>query len=219
MAMRRVLTCEVMAGGAADGGGSTPDGTEMDAAVADKVWAAMKWAVGGARKTRAAVRPADDVALDSDDSDSDDSESDDDMYDGVLDLSPAACRLTAGARVDVMFETVAREWPADDDDGQDGTDGRLLNLFEIQQLAVAAGFTGRGEMFSARAMALLACLQTDRPYEVRLVKRDLLADRYPASRPDAYDVEPDGVTAVEYGPSWALSVVDRLMRGHLIAVW
>lgn len=168
MALRPVLTCEAMAGGAADGGCGSANGVDLDFAVAADVRTATEWA-------------AETMQLNS-----------------KLNGLP---------------------------DGYTLRDAHLNvpTLEQIHRDAVRRKFTGRGEMFSARCMGLLADTQQSGRHIVRLVRRDLLSDKVQLPLPPdeiaRTDVLPDNVTATERGMSWMLSVVDRLMRGYLIAVW
>jgi hypothetical protein len=120
------------------------------------------------------------------------------------------------------------------------------NLADFQREALRSGYSGRGEMFSAQAMVNLARTHNTGRYNVTLVKRDLLDMTEGLNKDDIEQVEDlcigpanlntDGVInevqqnidpdtrrmseSENLQPlSSALNVVQRLMRGHLIAVW
>lgn len=172
MALRPVLTCEVMAGGAADGGCGTGRGLDEELEVVDDVIAAIDWAVGETMRV---------------------------SHDGGV-------PFIVGPNGRNLFNAHMN----------------VPDLEQIQREAVRRGYTGRGEMFSAWCLAELARSDQLGRHIVRLVKRDLLADNLMSSAlrgVPRIEVQSDEVTASEFGMSWMLSVVDRLMRGYLIAVW
>lgn len=142
-------------------------------------------------------------------------------------------------------------------------DDHIPTLADLQSRAINAGYSGRGEMFSATDLATLAGTHQYGRYRVRLVKRDLLLHR---KARDVNSIRHDDIVYIkwvqdycrcprvlpivfedqasklvdeldsdscyclasrqfvannrpEHDPSYALSLVQRLIRGQLIAVW
>lgn len=144
-------------------------------------------------------------------------------------------------------------------------DDHVPTLADLQSQAINAGYSGRGEMFSATDLATLAGTHQYGRYRVRLVKRDLLLN---GKSRDVNSIRPDDIVYIkwvrdvdcrcpcvipvvvedqasnsvdkldgnncycfpskrksvtnnwpEHDPSYALSLVQRLIRGQLIAVW
>lgn len=108
------------------------------------------------------------------------------------------------------------------------------NLECLKEEAIKAGYSGRGEMFSARDMTHLARKATDK-YNVKLVKRSLLAPTQICKKTNTdgrkrkrggvnkkevmFSDSDDNLAIQPDDPSWALNIVQRLYLGHLIAVW
>lgn len=123
------------------------------------------------------------------------------------------------------------------------------NLADIQKEAIKSGFSGRGEMFSTQAMVSLAKTHQTGRYNVTLVKRDLLDMTDGVNEVGTEiiksEVENECIGPADFSmngeineldqnvathtrtfenvnlqpSSSELTVVQRLMRGHLIAVW
>lgn len=120
-------------------------------------------------------------------------------------------------------------------------------LADLQGQAVKKGFSGRGEMFSAKAMACLAVEHQCGRYNVRLVEKSTTEKN--CSQPKGKD-ESDNIFdnscrnskdfAIEIRDSsklplcsnehkvltsklgvsnWITNIVERLMNGNLIAIW
>lgn len=123
-------------------------------------------------------------------------------------------------------------------------------LADLQGQAVVKGFSGRGEMFSAKAIAYLAVEHQCGRYNVRLVEKSTTEEN--SSRPKGKDVNYESDNSFDNSYSnlkdfpieirdcsklplcsnehkvltsklcvsnWITNIVERLMNGNLIAIW
>lgn len=153
-----------------------------------------------------------------------------------------ACEVVAGSAADVDGTT---------NDGTDELCNKVHNveknqfskhlypptLADLQDRAIAKGFSGRGEMFSAKAMACLAAEHQSGRYKAYLVEKStqsISEDINHKSSGDSFNgsccnlVEDFTVTnsnehkiqTTKLGLStWITNIVERLMNGNLIAIW